>query len=180
VNFAPVALDGAWLVAPEPHEDERGIFARVWCAQEFAAHGLDARIVQASISLSRRRGTLRGLHWQAAPHEEVKLVRCTRGAIHDVILDLRPASPTFLRHFATELSAQNRLALYIPKGLAHGFQTLADDTEVFYQMSEFYEPAAARGVRWNDPAFGIAWPVAQPILHPRDASYADFVPDRVA
>jgi len=176
--FTPVALAGAYLVAPELHEDERGFFARVWCAREFADHGLDARLVQASISLSRRRGTLRGMHWQAAPHEEVKLVRCLRGAIHDVILDLRPASPTYLQHVSAELTAANRLAFYIPRGLAHGFQTLIDDAEVFYQMSEFYEPAAARGVRWNDPAFGIAWPVRKPILHPRDASYPDFVPER--
>jgi dTDP-4-dehydrorhamnose 3,5-epimerase len=177
VIFTPVSLAGAWLVALEPHEDERGFFARVWCAREFADHGLDARLVQASMSLTLRRGTLRGMHWQAAPHEEVKLVRCVRGAIHDVILDLRPGSPTYLQHVSAELTAANRLALYIPRGFAHGFQTLEDDTEVFYQMSDFYEPAAARGARWNDPAFGIAWPVTAPILHPRDAGYPDFVPE---
>jgi len=174
VRFEPTPLSGAWIVALEPHADERGFFARVWCAEEFGARGLETRVAQTSLSLNRRRGTLRGMHWQAAPHEETKVVRCVRGAMFDVIIDLRPASPTYARHFAVELSAENRLALYVPKGFAHGFQTLADDTEVLYQISEFYAPAAGRGARWNDPAFGIRWPIAEPILSARDRDYPDF------
>jgi dTDP-4-dehydrorhamnose 3,5-epimerase len=180
VKFTPTPLAGAWLIAVEPHEDERGSFARVWCAREFGAQGLDTRLVQASVSLNRRRGTLRGMHWQASPHEETKLVRCTRGAIYDVIIDLRTDSPTFTHHYAAELTADNRLALYVPPGLAHGFQTLADDTEVLYQMSAFHVPEAGRGVRWNDPAFGIRWPIAAPILNQRDATYPDFSPGVLA
>jgi dTDP-4-dehydrorhamnose 3,5-epimerase len=180
VKFTATPLAGAWLIAVEPQEDERGSFARVWCAREFGAQGLDTRLVQASVSLNRRRGTLRGMHWQASPHEETKLVRCTRGAIHDVIIDLRPDSPTFTRHFAAELTADNRLALYVPQGLAHGFQTLADETEVLYQMSAFHVPEAGRGVRWNDPAFGIRWPIAPPVLNQRDATYPDFSPGVLA
>ena len=176
MRFLETDLVGAVLVEPEPFADERGLFARTWCAREFAAHGLDPRLVQASTSLSRRRGTLRGMHLQAPPHAEVKLVRCTRGAIYDVIIDLRPASPTFLRHLGVTLTEQNRVALYIPEGCAHGFQTLVDDSEVLYQMSAFHAPAAARGFRWNDPAFGITWPSPAPILNERDASYPDFRP----
>ncbi len=131
-------------------------------------------MAQSSLSSNFRRGTLRGIHYQAAPHEETKLVRCVRGAIFDVIIDLRPESPTFRRHIAFELSHRNGLALYVPRGCAHGFQTLDDDTEVWYQMSEFHHPESARGVRWDDPAFGIAWPIAAPILLPRDAAYPDF------
>jgi dTDP-4-dehydrorhamnose 3,5-epimerase len=180
VIFTPTPLAGAWLVEIDRREDARGFFARTWCRREFEAHGLDARLVQCSMSRNLRRGTLRGMHWQAAPHEEVKLVRCSRGAIWDVIIDLRPGSPTHARHFAAELTAENCRALYIPEGLAHGFVTLADDTDVVYQMSEFYEPGSGRGVRWNDPAFGIRWPVADPILHARDASYPDYVPGNAA
>ncbi len=175
--FSPTAVAGAWLVDPERREDSRGFFARTWCAREFAEHGLDARAVQCSISRNARRGTLRGLHWQAPPHAESKLVRCSRGAIWDVALDLRPASATYLKHVGVELTADSGRAIYIPEGCAHGFVTLADDCEVFYQMTEFYEPSAGRGVRWNDPAFGIRWPVADPILHPRDAAWPDFVPE---
>jgi len=178
VKFTPTPLAGAWLVSLEPHTDERGFFARVWCAEEFAARKLDTRVAQCSLSFNQRRGTLRGMHWQAAPHEETKVVRCVRGALHDVIIDLRPDSATYTRHFAAELSAENRLALYVPAGFAHGFQTLADDTEILYQISEFYAPEAGRGVRWNDPAFGIRWPIAGPLLSERDRSYPDFVPER--
>ncbi len=176
--FTPTAVAGAWLLDLERREDERGFFARAWCARELAEHGLDTRLAQCSISRSTRRGTLRGLHWQAPPHAEAKLVRCVRGAIWDVALDLRPGSATYLRHVGVELTADAGRALYIPEGCAHGFVTLADGSEVFYQMSEFYEPSAGRGVRWNDPAFGIAWPIADPRLHPRDASYPDYVPER--
>ena len=178
MKFTPTPLAGAWLVSLEPHTDERGFFARVWCAEEFAARKLDTRVAQCSLSFNQRRGTLRGMHWQAAPHEETKVVRCVRGALHDVIIDLRPDSATYTRHFAAELSAENRLALYVPAGFAHGFQTLADDTEILYQISEFYAPEAGRGVRWNDPAFGIRWPIAGPLLSERDRSYPDFVPER--
>ena len=156
---------------PELLEDERGSFARSFCQGEFRAHGLDPVIAQCNISFNKRRGVLRGLHYQVKPHEEVKLVRCTRGAIWDVIVDLREGAPTRYRWFATELTADNRRALYIPRGFAHGFQTLADNSEVFYQMSEFYHPESARGVRWNDPVIGIAWPLADPVVSPRDRSY---------
>ncbi|HXQ28116.1 MAG TPA: dTDP-4-dehydrorhamnose 3,5-epimerase [Gemmatimonadales bacterium] len=172
--FHETALPGAYVIEPERREDERGFFARVWCEREFAAHGLETRIAQCSISLTTRRGTLRGMHYQRPPHEEVKIVRCTRGGIHDVIIDLRPDSATFLQHFAVALTAENRGSLYVPRGFAHGFQTLEDDTEVSYQISAFYVPDAARGVRWDDPAFGIAWPIADPILLDRDRSYPDF------
>jgi dTDP-4-dehydrorhamnose 3,5-epimerase len=176
VIFLPTALPGAFVVELERKEDERGYFARTWCQREFESMGLNPGLVQCSVSYNLRRRTLRGMHWQAAPHGEVKLVRCTRGAIWDAILDLRPDSPTYTRHLGVELTAESGRALYIPEGLAHGFVTLADGSEVFYQMSQFHEPTAARGVRWNDPAFAIDWPVTDPILHPRDAGYPDFVP----
>lgn len=179
VIFVPTTLPGAFVVKPEPHFDDRGYFARTWCRREFEAAGLDASFVQSSISKSLQYGTLRGMHWQAPPDQEVKLVRCIRGVIWDAIVDLRPDSPTYLKHFALDLTAESGWALYIPTGLAHGFVTLEDDSEVLYQMSNYYEPAAARGVRWNDPVFNIPWPVAEPILHPRDKGYADFVPEFV-
>lgn len=162
----------------ERHADERGFFARTWCRHEFEEHGLDPAVVQCNLSHNPRRGTLRGLHWQTPPHAEVKLVRCSRGAIWDVMVDLRPDSATYTRHFGAELTEENGRALYIPEGFAHGFVTLVDDSDVVYQMSALYEPSAGRGARWNDPAFGITWPVREPILHPRDASYPDFVPER--
>lgn len=177
MKFVETLLPGVWLVEPERLEDERGFFARTWCAEEFRQHGLDPALSQCSVSFNRRAGTLRGLHWQAEPHAEVKLVRCTMGAIHDVALDLRPNSPTYRRWFAAELSADNRRALYLPAGIAHGFQTLVDDSEVHYQISVPYHGPSARGVRWNDPAFGIDWPAcAARILSPRDAAYADYAP----
>jgi dTDP-4-dehydrorhamnose 3,5-epimerase len=171
MRFTPTALPGVWLIEPERIEDERGFFARVFCEREFAAHGLETRWVQCSVSFNRRQGTLRGMHWQAAPHEEVKLVRCTRGAIFDVALDLRPGSATFRRWTAAELTAANGRALYIPCGVAHGLQTLADDTEVCYQISEFYHADLQRGARWDDPAFGIVWPPGERILSERDARH---------
>ena len=173
--FTETAIPGAFVVDLEPRADERGFFARGWCAREFAEHGLDAALVQHNISFNRRTGTVRGMHYQADPHPEVKVVRCTRGRLFDVIVDLRPGSPSYCRWAGVELSAENRRALYIPAGVAHGFQTLADDTEVHYQMSDYYHPELARGVRWDDPAFGIAWPSpATAILSERDRSYADF------
>jgi dTDP-4-dehydrorhamnose 3,5-epimerase len=168
VRFAETPLAGAFVVEIEPLKDERGLFARSFCRKEFEAHGLDPAVAQCNVSHNVRRGTLRGLHYQAPPHEEAKLVRCTRGAIWDVIVDLREASKTRLQWFAAELSADNHRALYVPRGFAHGFQTLADDSEVFYQMSEFYRPDGARGIRWNDPSIGIRWPLAEPILSARD------------
>jgi len=173
--FTETGVKGAYLLVPVRLEDSRGFFARTWCQQECETYGLNPRVVQCSISFNKTKGTLRGLHYQAAPFEEAKLVRCTMGAVYDVIVDLRPHSPTFMQHFAVILSSDNRTMLYIPEGLAHGFQTLEDNTEVSYQMSEFYHPEAARGVRWNDPAFGISWPVAQPTILERDDSYPDFV-----
>ncbi len=175
MKFTPTPIPGAVVIDIEPIADERGFFARTWCAEEMAAHSLSSRVVQCSVSFNRRRGTLRGMHYQAPPHEEVKIVRCVRGAIHDVIVDLRPASPSFKRWFAVELSAANGRALYVPEGVAHGFQTLADESEVAYQMSERHHPESARGVRWDDPAFGIEWPAeASRIIHPRDRAYPDF------
>ena len=176
--FIETKLKGAFIIEPEKLEDERGFFARTWCQHEFAAHGLNPRLVQCNISFNRKRGSLRGMHYQAAPHEEARLVRCTRGGIYDVIIDLREKSPTFKQHIAVTLTAQNYTMLYIPEGFAHGFQTLEDNTEVLYQMSEFYAPSYARGVRWDDPAFGIQWPPAERIISERDRSYPDFLVGR--
>ena len=173
MRFLETGLAGAWLIEPEPAEDERGLFARTYCERELAGRGIRARFVQCSTSFNRRANTLRGMHYQAEPAAEEKIVRCTRGAIHDVIADLRAGSPTRLKWFAAELTADNRRALYVPRGFAHGFKTLADASEIFYQISEFYDPAAARGVRWNDPALGIRWPGGEPILSERDRGYPD-------
>ena len=170
MKFRETAIPGVVVVAPERHEDERGSFARSWCAEEFAAHGLAAALAQCSISHNRRRGTLRGLHYQAEPHGEDKLVRCTRGAAFDVAVDLRPGSPTRYRWTAVEITPGNGLALYLPRGVAHGFQTLADDTDILYQMAQPYRPEAARGLRWDDPTLAIAWPLPDPILSARDAA----------
>ena len=159
MKFRETPLSGAFVVDIEPHLDERGFFARTWCSQEFAAQGLEHALVQVSISRNARRGTVRGMHLQLPPSRESKLVRCTRGSIYDVIIDLRPESPTYLRHFALELQAQASNALYIPPLVAHGFQTLADDTEVLYQMTDTHAPELVYGVRWNDPAFAIGWPL---------------------
>ncbi len=173
--FTETNLKGAFLIDPEKREDLRGHFARTFCQQEFLAHGLKMRVVQCSVSYNRKKGTLRGMHFQAAPYEEAKLIRCTRGAIYDVILDLRCSSPMFKQHFGVVLSAEQGNMLYVPQGLAHGFQTLEDETEVFYQMSEFYSADFSRGVRWNDPAFGISWPeVPERIIIERDQDYPSF------
>jgi dTDP-4-dehydrorhamnose 3,5-epimerase len=174
MRFTETRIPGAFVIDPERIEDERGFFARTWCEETFRARGLRTRLVQCSLSCNRKKGTLRGMHWQAPPHPEAKLVRCTRGAIHDVILDLRPESPAYKRWEAVILTADNGRMLYVPEGVAHGFQTLADDTEVFYQMSEAHHPECARGVRWDDPAFGIAWPPGERILNDRDRRYEDF------
>jgi dTDP-4-dehydrorhamnose 3,5-epimerase len=172
--FTETTLAGVYVIEPERREDERGFFARTWCKQEFEAHGLNPRLVQCNISYNRKKGTLRGMHFQVAPYQEAKLIRCTAGAIYDVAIDLRPQSPTFLRHFGISLSAQASNMLYVPEGFAHGFLTLADDSEVFYQMSEFYAPDYGRGVRWNDPAFGIHWPAEVVVISGRDANYPEF------
>ena len=177
--FRETGVAGVLVVEPERHEDERGFFARTFAAEEFEAHGLDSRVCQCSTSFNAQAGTLRGLHYQADPHGEAKLVRCTRGAIFDVAVDLRPGSPTRLRWFGVELSAAGGHALFVPEGCAHGFQTLVDASEVHYQISTPYVPDAARGVRWDDPAFGIEWPPAPAsgrTMSERDAGYADFSP----
>lgn len=171
MKFRPTPLKGAFVVELERIEDDRGFFARSFCQEEFRAHGLSPVVAQCNVSWNRRKGTLRGMHFQAKPHEEAKLVRCTRGAIWDAIVDLREDSPTRLRWHAVELSADNRLALYVPEGFAHGFQTLQDDSEVLYQMAESYRPGLARGIPWNDPKLGIGWPLADPILSERDRGY---------
>lgn len=173
--FKSLHLPGAFVMEPDRHADVRGYFARTFCEKDFVDHGLEPRISQCSVSFNRRKGTLRGMHYQVAPFEEVKVVRCNRGAIYDVIIDLRPASPAFKKWFGVRLDEQNGHMLYIPKGFAHGFQTLGDDTEVFYQMSQVFSPQHARGVRWNDPAFSIEWPEDERIILDRDRNYPDFV-----
>jgi dTDP-4-dehydrorhamnose 3,5-epimerase len=174
MRFEAIGLDGAWLIHPEPVQDERGFFARMFCANEFAAHCLETTFPQHSVSHSSRKGTVRGMHFQTAPHEEVKLVRCVAGAIFDVIIDLRPGSPTFRRWQGFELTADNGLQLYIPKGFAHGFQTLTDDARINYLISEIYAPAAASGVRHDDPAFGIKWPLPVTTISDKDLRWPDF------
>ncbi|MGQ0384094.1 MAG: dTDP-4-dehydrorhamnose 3,5-epimerase family protein [Gammaproteobacteria bacterium] len=174
MRFEATPLPGTWIVLPERREDERGWFARSWCAREFAARGLPEAMVQGSISENPRRGTLRGLHFQWPPSAEGKLVRCERGAIHDVVVDLRPHSGAFLSHFAIRLDALEGNALYIPPGLAHGFETLEDDTRVAYLMTDYYDPALASGVRFDDPAFGIRWPLPVEVISERDRSLPEF------
>ncbi|GAB4293621.1 MAG: dTDP-4-dehydrorhamnose 3,5-epimerase [Oscillatoriaceae cyanobacterium] len=169
--FLETKLKGAYLIETEPVTDDRGCFARTFCEQEFAAKGLKTHLVQCNISFNHKKGTLRGMHYQIAPYQEAKLVRCTKGAIYDVIIDIRPDSPTFKQWSAAELTADNRRLVYIPEGFAHGFQTLEDNTEVFYQMAEFYHPESARGIRWDDPAFGIEWPSEASVISPKDTSY---------
>lgn len=171
VKFMATTIGGAYRIEPERLVDERGFFARTWCEREFQEHGLESRLAQCSFSFSPYRGTLRGMHYQASPHAEAKLVRCTQGAIYDVILDLRRDSPTHLAWASFELTAENRSALYIPKGLAHGFLTLTDGCEVLYQMSDAFHAPAARGVRWNDPAYAIEWPQGVSTISARDANY---------
>jgi dTDP-4-dehydrorhamnose 3,5-epimerase len=174
VIFTETRLKGAFILELERREDDRGFFARSWCQKEFQAHGLSPAIAQCNISFNRLKGTLRGMHYQAAPFDEAKLVRCTAGALYDVIIDLRRDSATYRQHVGEVLSAANYRMLYVPKGFAHGFQTLEDNTEIFYQMSDFYSPEHARGVRYNDPAFGIKWMISDPVIVDRDRDYPDF------
>jgi dTDP-4-dehydrorhamnose 3,5-epimerase len=178
MRFLPTVLPGVFLLEPERHHDERGYFARAWCSRELAEHGLESGLSQCSVSFNHRRATLRGLHYQAPPHAEVKVVRCTRGALFDVALDLRPDSPSFGRHWGTELTVENGRALYIPRGFAHGFYTLADATEVEYLISTPYQPEAARGVRHDDPLFGVAWPGKVAVIARRDADYPSARPEQ--
>jgi dTDP-4-dehydrorhamnose 3,5-epimerase len=168
MRFLPTELAGAWIIELDPVHDDRGFFARSWCRREFESRGLNPRLAQCNISFNHKRGIIRGMHYQAAPHEEAKLVRCTRGAIYDVVLDLRQNSPTFKRWTAFELHQDNWTMLYVGEGFAHGFQTLQDRTEVFYQMSESFHPELSRGIRWNDPELAIDWPVPNPALSDRD------------
>lgn len=174
MQFLTTTLPGVFEIRIEPHCDERGFFARTWCQSEFEEHGINPRLVQCNVSFNQRKGTLRGMHFQASPHAEAKLVRCTRGSAYDVVLDLRPGSPSYRQWVGVTLTAENRNMMYVPEGCAHGFITLEDGTEVFYQMSEFYDAPSARGVRWNDPAFGIIWPIETAVISERDASYPDF------
>jgi dTDP-4-dehydrorhamnose 3,5-epimerase len=173
--FTEMKLRDAFLIDLEPIEDERGFFARAWCEQEFEEHGLETTIAQCNVSYNQRQGTLRGMHFQAAPYEEVKLVRCTRGAIYDVIIDLRPDSPTHKQWLGVELTAENRRGLYVPKGFAHGYQTLTAGSEIFYHVSQVYTPDAEGGVRWNDPAFNIEWPDPDgALLSDKDKRWPDY------
>jgi dTDP-4-dehydrorhamnose 3,5-epimerase len=173
--FIETKLKGAYLIDIDYHEDERGFFGRSWCQQEFEAQGLNSRLVQCNISFNKKRGTLRGMHYQIAPFTEAKLVRCTKGAIYDVIIDLRSDSPTYKQWLSVELNDEKHHAVYVPEYFAHGFQTLEDNTEVLYQMSEFYHPECARGVRWNDPLFGIKWIYNPPIVSLNDSKYLDYL-----
>ena len=175
MTFRELPLAGAYLVDLDRVEDERGVFTRLWCRQEFAARGLPVDLAQLSISMNWRKGTLRGMHLQAAPHEETKVVRCSKGAIYDVLVDLRRDSATFRRWHAVELTPDNGRMLFVPRGCAHGFQTLEDASEVTYLISEFYHSESARGVRWNDPAFAIEWPLPVSVMSQTDRSYADFL-----
>lgn len=176
--FNKTKLYGAFIIELTRIQDERGFFARAWCRKELKAVGLDFEIMQANISFNKTKHTLRGMHYQVSPSEEIKLVRCTRGAVYDVIIDLRPDSETYKQWIAVELTDSNNRMLYVPKGCAHGYQTIDDNTEVFYQVSEFYSPEAERGVRWNDPQFGIQWPEAlQRVISGKDRSWPDYVPN---
>ena len=172
--FTETKLKGAFLVEPELMKDERGFFARSFCENEFKEHGLKSRVLQCNLSFNGAKGTLRGMHYQISPFAEAKLVSCTRGAVYDVIIDLRPDSSTYCQWFAAELTAENYRMLYIPEGFAHGFQTLTENTMVFYQMYEFYHPEAARGVRWDDPTFAIKWPLTARNITKKDRTYPDF------
>jgi dTDP-4-dehydrorhamnose 3,5-epimerase len=177
MKFQETRLPGVFEILLDPLSDDRGFFARSWCQREFEAHGLNSGLVQCNVSFNAREVTLRGLHYQEAPFAEAKLVRCTSGAIYDVAVDLRRESPAYLHWLGLTLTAAKRNMLYIPEGFAHGFLTLQNNTEVFYQMSEFYDPASARGVRWNDPAFKIDWPSAPKVISDRDRDYPDFIPE---
>lgn len=178
MRFSPTAVHGVVAVDPEPHRDPRGFFARIFCADEFARHGLDETVAQCNLSLSRARGTLRGLHFQAGPAADSKLVRCLRGAIHDVVVDMRPRSPTYLGHVAVELTDENQRALYVPPMCAHGFQTLSDDVQILYQHSRPYSPDHERGLRYDDPAVGLTWPLEVTTLSDKDAAWPHVEPAR--
>lgn len=175
MKFSETKLKGAYVIEVESLADERGFFARSWCQKEFAEHGLNPNLVQCNISFNLKKGTLRGMHYQAKPYQEAKLIRCTRGAIYQVVIDIRPDSFTFKQWVAVELTAENRKMLYVPKGMASGFQTLMDDTEVFYQMAEFYHPESGRVVRWDNPAFEIEWPIEMKIISDKDNSDQDLI-----
>jgi len=176
MKFKATKLKGAFIIEMELIRDSRGFFARAWCQKEFEDHGLVAQVVQANVSYNRKKGTLRGMHYQVAPVEETKLVRCVRGGIYDVIIDLRPESPTYKQWMGVELTAENYKMLYVPENFAHGLQTLEDDTEVIYQVSQFYTPGAERGMRWNDPAFRIEWPQDIEVISDKDADWPDYMP----
>ena len=179
MKFIESELKGAFIIEPEFLEDERGFFARTWCRKEFEQHGLNPNLVQCNISFNLQKGTLRGMHFQVSPFQEAKIVRCTMGAIYDVIIDLRPVSKTFMRWISVELSARNHKMIYVPEGFAHGFQTLVDNSEVFYQMSEFHAPEYALGVRWNDPQFNIEWPNDTRTISAKDENIEDFDPGNI-
>jgi dTDP-4-dehydrorhamnose 3,5-epimerase len=180
MTFQETKLSGVFEIHLEPAHDSRGFFARSWCQKEFENRGLDPRVVQCNVSFNQRKGTLRGMHYQASPNAEAKLVRCTSGSVYDVVIDLRPQSTTFKQWIAAVLSSVQRNMIYVPKGCAHGFLTLEDNTEVFYQMSEFYSPESVGGVRWDDPAFQIVWPAEVEVISERDRTYADFEPVQCA
>lgn len=175
MKFIETDLPGAYIIELDKREDDRGFFARAWCRREFGDRGIHSQLVQCNISFNKKRGTLRGMHYQTTPYEEAKLVRCTRGAVYDVIIDIRPYSDTFTQWVSVDLTDENRKMLFIPEGFAHGFLTLADSTEVFYMMSEFYMPEFAKGIRWNDPAFNIRWPIPVKVISERDMQYSNFV-----
>ncbi len=174
MQFIATKIPGAFILEAERIPDERGFFARTWARDEFIANGLNPDLAQCNVSYNHRKGTVRGIHWQVPPHAEVKLVRCTQGAIYDVIVDIRPDSPTYRQSVGVELSAENRRALYIPEGCAHGFQTLEDATEIFYMITAYYAPHAARGMRWNDSAIDVVWPHEVTVISERDANYPDW------
>jgi len=177
--FTELELKGAYLVAVKKIEDDRGFFGRAWCKNEFLDHQLNPNFVQLNTSFSKKKGTIRGLHYQVDPYQEVKFIRCTRGRIWDVIIDLRPTSPTFMKWTGNELSADNYQMVYVPENFAHGFVTLEDDSEVYYPVTQFYTPGAERGLRWNDPAFNIQWPVAVSVVSEKDSSHEDFKPSNL-
>jgi dTDP-4-dehydrorhamnose 3,5-epimerase len=173
VKFRALELSGAFMIELEPHLDERGFFARTWCADEFEEAGIKVRLLQTNLSQTAKRGTIRGMHYQRPPSREGKVVRCIQGGVFDVVVDVRPDSPSFLHHLGFELTPANRFALYIPPGFAHGFQTLTDDSQVWYQMTDRYQPGVAGGFRWDDPAVSIEWPMPPTTMSERDATYPD-------
>jgi dTDP-4-dehydrorhamnose 3,5-epimerase len=180
MKFTETRLPGAFIVEIEKLEDSRGFFARTWCRREFEQHGLDTDVMQANMSFNRLKGTLRGMHYQDEPFGETKVVRCSQGAVYDVIIDLRPSSPTYLQHVGVELTAANCRMLFVPRMFAHGFQTLVDDTVVTYQVGQFYTPGAERGIRYDDPLFGIAWPVPVAVISDKDKNWPDFTAAPIA